>query len=136
MRLLLPLLLLIAGCSRPDAPGAQQPDVPRSIDTSLPVRHRGDQTYTLVNRVEPRVDTLQVAPSARALTVSLTVALSIGQASWAMSDAAGRVVWTGTTDAADTTVVWQTPDPAAGTWSLGITPTVATGGVNVHWETR
>ncbi len=136
MRLLLLAVLLLAGCSRPDPAEVQPTDAPGTIDTRLPVRHTGDRTYSLVNRVDPRVDTLEVAPGARSLSVALTVALSIGKASWAMSDADGRVVWTGTTDTADTTVVWQAPAPAAGTWRLGITPTVATGGVNVHWETR
>ncbi len=130
------VLLLLAGCSRPDAAEARQTDAPGAIDTRLPVRHTADRTYTLVNREEPRVDTLEVAPGARALSVALTAALSIGQASWEMSDADGRVVWTGTTDTADTTVVWQTSEPRAGTWHVGVTPTDATGGVNVHWETR
>ena len=137
MRLLVPFaLLLLAGCSRPDVREAPSPDVPGAIDARLPVRHAADRTYSLVNRDTPRVDTLQVAPGARALAVSMTVALSIGWAAWSMSDPNGNVVWTGTTDTADTTVVWQTPAPAAGTWRVGVTPTVATGGVNVHWETR
>ena len=128
--------LVLGGCSRPDMPEAQQTDASGAIDTHLPVRHTADRTYTLLNRETPRVDTIEVAPGARALAVSLTVALSIGRAAWSMSDAEGRVVWTGTTDTADTTVVWQTTAPAAGTWRVGVTPSVATGGVNVHWETR
>lgn len=135
MRPLLALLLL-AGCSRPDAPEAPRTDATAAIDASLPVRHTADRTYALVNRDQPRVDTLQVAPGARALSVSLTVALSIGRAAWSVSDPNGSVVWTGTTDTADTTGVWQTPAPTPGTWRVGVTPSVATGGVNVHWETR
>lgn len=136
MRLLPLTLLRLAGCARPDASEAAQADAPAAIDTRLPVRHTADLTYTLVNREEVRVDTLEVAPGTRALSVSMTVALSIGTAAWSMSDPTGVVVWTGTVDSPDTTVVWQAPAPAAGTWRVAVTPTVATGGVNVHWETR